>query len=414
LGIVISESAAKKLSANSVNKVDITINNNDILINLFGDNNNNNYKCFPDIGETCEKRALCSRRRINQNSLLYDFNSSNSKKINHDTDTIFYIPKGSIIYDIEVFCNCEIENISNKKYYEQILKYREMNIAFYKEVVETLKPFIEDREKYHPSSDVEYYYKRYSDLINPITLFKYDDNTFDNMVVRIRTYNKNKLSIGSKITGRYGSKGVISAILPDEEMPMNEYGEYADVCLNPMGVPSRLNLGQLYEMELNFMGDQVLRSIKDKPIEEQYKTILKFYKIVNENQYNFIKENTKTKKSVKEFIDDCYKHGLMIHQPPFFGNIKMEDMIELYKTFGYNPYHCTYKGNKIKTPLIFGNIYYIRLKHDPSSKMSARSSGELSLNNTPSKSMSYRDHVSLFRQTPVRAGRLQIACYKPF
>jgi hypothetical protein len=197
-----SESAAKKMQANSVDEIDITLNNNDILINLFGDKGDKeSYKCFPDIGEVCNSTILASRRRINDQTLLFDFNSENIKKANLDTDAIFYIAKDSTIYDVEVFCNSELSKVRNKIYYKQIMKYYDMNNEFYQNVINALTPYMNDDE-YHPSSDVKYYYKRYSDLINPNTKFKYDSNTFDNIVIRIKTFNTNKLTIGSKITGR--------------------------------------------------------------------------------------------------------------------------------------------------------------------------------------------------------------------
>jgi len=113
------------------------------------------------------------------------------------------------------------------------------------------------------------------------------------MIVKIRTYNKKPLVRGSKITGRYGSKGVIADILPDNEMPTNEYGEHAELILNPFGVIGRENIAQLYEQELNFMGDQVLRQTKSMDsVKEKFDHIMKFYKIVNKEQYDFIKTNT--------------------------------------------------------------------------------------------------------------------------
>jgi DNA-directed RNA polymerase subunit beta len=70
------------------------------------------------------------------------------------------------------------------------------------------------------------------------------------MQIKIYVAEMRKISVGDKITGRYGNKGVVARILPVEDMPFMEDGTPVDVVLNPMGVPSRMNLGQLYETHL--------------------------------------------------------------------------------------------------------------------------------------------------------------------
>jgi len=404
-GIICSESAAEKLGSYSVDEIDISLNNNDILLNLLG--NNKVYKAFPDIGEKCNSTILCSRRRIDYESMLFEMNAKNIKKINPDIDSNFFVSKDSIVYDVDVYCNGDPENLKEYPYYNQIMKYYNMNYKYYYDVVTTIAPYMED-SSYNCSSDVKYFYKRSIDMISENTQFTFDGNAFDNMIVKIRTYNKKPLVKGSKITGRYGSKGVISAIMKDSDMPTNEYGEHAELILNPFGVIGRENIAQLYELELNFMGDQVLRQTKSMDsVKEKFDHILKFYKIVNEEQYKFIKGNVKSLGDKEQFINDSYEHGLYIHQPPFFNNVTVNKMNDVYKEFGFEPYHCKISGKEIEKPLVIGNLYYLRLKHDPSTKLSARSSGDLSLNNIPSKSNSYKYHTSLFSKTPVRCGEME-------
>jgi len=404
-GILCSESAAEKLGSYSVDEIDISLNNNDILLNLLG--NNKVYKAFPDIGEQCNSTILCSRRRIDYESMLFEMNAKNIKKINPDIDSNFFVSKDSIVYDVDVYCNGDPQTLKEYPYYDQIMKYYNMNHKYYYDVVTTIAPYMED-PSFNCSSDVKYFYKRSIDMISENTQFTFDGNAFDNMIVKIRTFNKKPLVRGSKITGRYGSKGVISDILPDADMPTNQYGEHAELILNPFGVIGRENIAQLYEQELNFMGDQVLRQTKEMDsLKDKFNHIMKFYKIVNPEQYNFIKSNITSLGEKEQFINDSYEHGLYIHQPPYFNNITVENMNKLYNEFGWEPYHCTVKGKEIEKPLVMGNLYYLRLKHDPSTKLSARSSGDLSLNNIPSKSNSYKYHTSLFSKTPVRCGEME-------
>ena len=72
--------------------------------------------------------------------------------------------------------------------------------------------------------------------------------------VRVYVASKRKLSVGDKMAGRHGNKGVVAKIVPEEDMPFMEDGSPVDIILNPLGVPSRMNLGQLYETMLGWAG----------------------------------------------------------------------------------------------------------------------------------------------------------------
>ena len=73
-----------------------------------------------------------------------------------------------------------------------------------------------------------------------------------NQLVRVYVAQKRKISVGDKLAGRHGNKGVISEILPIEDMPYLEDGTHVDVILNPLGVPSRMNVGQVLESHLGY------------------------------------------------------------------------------------------------------------------------------------------------------------------
>ena len=73
-----------------------------------------------------------------------------------------------------------------------------------------------------------------------------------NMVVRVYIAQKRKISVGDKMAGRHGNKGVVSRILPQEDMPFLPDGTPLDIVLNPLGVPSRMNIGQVLEVHLGY------------------------------------------------------------------------------------------------------------------------------------------------------------------
>lgn len=413
-GIPIKESSINKFDCTSVDETIITLNTNDVLLNLKG--NDEEYKCFPDIGEGCNNSILTGRRRINHESVLFDFNTRNIKTINPDTDTIFFVNRNSFVYDIEVFCNSDCSKLEDYEYYKQILKYKYNNDNFYRKVSNYLKQII---DKGLPcGDDLKYYWKRYTDLIDENTTFPYEDASFDNMIIIIRTMNTKHLSIGMKLTGRFGNKGVISAIIPDNEFPENEFGEKPDIIVNPMSVIGRLTLGLVIEIELNFCADQHLRQCKKiKNNDAWFAEIIKFYEIMEESitikdfkkQSSFFKDkwNNFNEEEKEDFRKKCYEKGLYTHEPPFFGNTTQEGIYNLRTKLKIDPYTCKVFDKEIEEKLIFGDIYYLLLKHDPESKMSARSTGDLSLNNTPSKSNSFRYHTTMFSKTPVRCGEME-------
>ena len=84
-------------------------------------------------------------------------------------------------------------------------------------------------------------------------------------VVKVLIANKRKLCEGDKMAGRHGNKGVVSRILPVEDMPFLEDGTPLDVCLNPLGVPSRMNIGQILESELGIAG-KYLNQFYESPV----------------------------------------------------------------------------------------------------------------------------------------------------
>ncbi|MGB5634113.1 MAG: DNA-directed RNA polymerase subunit beta [Waterburya sp.] len=91
-----------------------------------------------------------------------------------------------------------------------------------------------------------------------------------NMVVRIYVAQKRKIQVGDKMAGRHGNKGIISRILPIEDMPYLPDGTPIDIALNPLGVPSRMNVGQVFECLLGWAGENLATRFKMMPFDEMY------------------------------------------------------------------------------------------------------------------------------------------------
>ena len=100
-----------------------------------------------------------------------------------------------------------------------------------------------------------------------------------NKVVRVYIAQKRKISVGDKMAGRHGNKGVVSRVLPQEDMPFLPDGTPLDIVLNPLGVPSRMNIGQVLEVHLGYaaheLGWKIATPIFDGANEKDIRETLK-------------------------------------------------------------------------------------------------------------------------------------------
>jgi len=206
-------------------------------------------------------------------------------------------------------------------------------------------------------------------------------------MVKVFVAIKRRLRPGDKMSGRHGNKGVVSKIVPVEDMPYMENGKAVDIVLNPLGVPSRMNVGQILETHLGWACKEFGENIK-KLINENQNIIEKNEKISNFLKSVYGKEifNEKVDKLNKaEFKDLCenLQNGIPIATPVFDG-AKVKDvtnMLEISKLPGSGQ---TYlwdgrTGEKFDRPVTVGIIYMLKLHHLVEDKIHARSTGPYSL-----------------------------------
>lgn len=196
--IYCSDQLAKDLSFTEVDTVKVTLNDNDILGNLYGDNEI--YKSFPDIGESINRRIICNKKRIFNNQILFDLKMSNLRKVNFGADTPFY--SDGIVTDIDIYCNKPLDEITETPFNRQLLFYLREQHRYYTEINQICTDIINSGSNY--SKDINYMFKRTCDILNPEYKWRDEDNIFSNMIIEFTTANIAPLEVGSKITGRYG------------------------------------------------------------------------------------------------------------------------------------------------------------------------------------------------------------------
>ena len=203
-------------------------------------------------------------------------------------------------------------------------------------------------------------------------------------IVKVYLAIKRRIQPGDKMAGRHGNKGVISEIMPVEDMPYDDSGNPIDIVLNPLGVPSRMNVGQILETHMGSaakgIGDKIDVMLKENAKPAELKEYLD--KLYNKNAAN--KEDIKSfnNSEINELANNLRK-GLPIATPVFDG-AKESEIKELLKLAdlpesGQITLFDGRTGNKFDSPVTVGYMYMIKLNHLVDDKMHARSTGSYSL-----------------------------------
>ena len=206
-------------------------------------------------------------------------------------------------------------------------------------------------------------------------------------MVKVFVAIKRRLRPGDKMSGRHGNKGVVSKIVPVEDMPYRENGKPVDIVLNPLGVPSRMNVGQILETHIGWscteLGDQIKELInKNQKLIEKNEKISSFLQSVYGKE---IFKETIDNLNKSEFSDLCknLQYGVPIATPVFDG-AKEKDVTKMLELASLPNSGQTYlwdgrTGNKFDRPVTVGTIYMLKLHHLVEDKIHARSTGPYSL-----------------------------------
>ena len=232
-------------------------------------------------------------------------------------------------------------------------------------------------------------FKEKSDLTrqsfeNQVSGYERGDDLPPGVIKMIKIYvaMKRTLSVGDKMAGRHGNKGVVSRILPEEDLPYFLDGRSVDMVLNPLGVPSRMNVGQILEIHLGMaakgLGNQIvslLEAQKLKELRKKFKTI--FSEPVNTAMIDHMSDDALVK-----FADD-YKDGVHMNTPVFDG--AKEEEIKTFLTeaglsqTGQMTLYDGRTGEPFDGKVTVGTMYMLKLHHLVDDKLHARSIGPYSL-----------------------------------
>ena len=201
-----------------------------------------------------------------------------------------------------------------------------------------------------------------------------------NKVARIFIAQKRKISVGDKMAGRHGNKGVVSRILPPEDMPFLPSGQPLDIVLNPLGVPSRMNIGQVLEVHLGRaakeLGVKVMTPVFDGANEKDILECLKQAGLCRDIKPG---ENYDGKEVCIQSFDEEGKMHLdtIAHDDPRFDELLAEGKLKIVD--GKTTLYDGRTGEPFDNPVTVGYMYYLKLHHLVDDKIHARSTGPYSL-----------------------------------
>ena len=411
-GIQISRTAQKKLGSPLPKKVSIIINDNDVPLNIHGDNNY--YKAFPEIGEEIENGILCCLRRDNNDEILFTQSWDNLKRIMTSDEKITVDGK---VIDINIYSNSP-EILKEKSTCEQLLKYYNEKRRFLYEFTEAVKCAMDSYKCTGMSEELKKLYYNFTKELDEKKYMR-DNKIYSGTLIEFIILENNYPHTGDKISNRFGGKGVIAQIVPDEEMPMLDNGERVEILYNQSTCINRLNHGQLNEQSLSMICKRMLEFIQTNAldVDESLSLILKLLSIVAQEQYL---EMSNTLAFMCDEDRECFLYSILednaiyLSIKPLTEGLSLDKLASIYKEFPWiNQYtilspiknsngDIRYIPSRRKANC--GYMYIYRLKQYAEEKFSVTNLSATNLKNENTKSKESKNYRALHQNTPIRFG----------
>lgn len=417
-GFEISADAADKLGTSLYHRVNIQLNDNDIMLNLYG--NDEVYKVMPDIGESIKDGIFLAIRRINNADALFSQTWERLKTIMHPTDTKYVLD--GVLLDCEIYSNnwAQLQNGPNAQYNTQLAYYLNNKYRYCEELVNEVEKYL----SYYPEAKMTY---RLQELLTHAksTNAKYDhyknSKKYSGTILEFVIKEDLPLRVGDKITNRYGGKGVIARVTPTIFMPRVN-GVPVDIIMNKGSVNGRLNYGQLFETEINFRSRKFLEWLKtqDMPVKDklwQIKEYMDCYSkqlgdyfwqcILRDGPQNY--ENT--------YNDYFLTNTIRLILRPLSDYIDIDTLIAVdtkYPWLEQEYLECPIVNSngdlryvQSLRKCVVGLEWFIRLKQYAKEKESHTSISSVNIKNENSKSKAGKAHTSAFSDTPIKMGSME-------
>ena len=410
--VVISDYCSKILSAPLIRNVSIIINENDIPLNLYG--NDTMYKIFPDIGEDVKDGILMAYRREKREESIYTQSVARLQQIMMSDDKVSL--KGKVI-DIDIKCN-NPDHIRSRSYNQQFLAYYNDRMRFNNELIAVVAPFI--AQGYKLSYELLKRFTLANDEINGKKFI--DKKAFSNIIIEFSVMENRVLGIGDKVADRYGGKGVVSKIIPQENMPKLPNGQYIDMIKNSSTMYNRENAAQVFELELNYISMNILDLIRESKItaEDALDMIYKFLDIISPGEADYMRRYT-ARYDYNELI--MFIESMLARTCIYISNLPVTECIDidiLAKLYDAFPWieQCYLQVPMVNSngqvryvqtrrPVVAAPQYCIRLKQFAEEKFSATSLSSTNIMNENAKSKAAKNYKEPHSSTPIKFGQME-------
>lgn len=436
----VSESFVKRLGHTRVGELSVVIPEDALPLNLYGDGVS--YKIMPNLNEEVASHGIVlGIRSIAPNCFLADADDVSLHKPQPINDQLYRLPAGTKVVDIEVSLGAKFgRQACNSPMYEQLVNYNSQLISYYCKIVEIYFSLME--QGYTPSQKFNTLVTQAISVIGMETKrglklnfrglahkqmqrifgdrsrrdlqFVNKKTPIDFAMVTIKYTYPGMVSLGSKITGRDGAKGVVARIIPDAQMPVDAYGIRADVIACPTGAFNRLNPQQMYEQYIGRVAQAVRKhalSLTDTVAAYAY--VLNFFRMLSPTYASIVESHVTSPTAMEEFMVDLEQRGIHYVIPPYTKNRLIQLVPKLHAIYGMDATPVEFDVPKqdgtlqhVRTinPVMIGPKYMVLLCKIPGDDLMAQEASFVNQHRLPVKIHGPTKDTQAVGRTPVRLG----------
>ena len=369
-GIVISERLVEEGVFTSVHYKDLsfTLPPNKVLITLSDDK----YKPLPEVYE-----KVCTGKPY---AIMKEMDSEKPHSI-FEEEIRLEVQRDVIISEVNIYPNIWNTEVPQfKDWVESKIEEQQSRENYFKEII----------NEFLPKDAVSYFIRDNKlDKFSFAGKYKTKKDRINGIWIEMFSFYFRQIQVGDKIANRHGNKGVISQIVPHNKMPQLEDGRHVDICINPLGIISRMNIGQLYElhlaMSLSDLKKMLLNLLKSTkwPNEEVKqrsikKYLLDYIKIIDNSENGWYFDQFK--EQCPGTIDKKFVEDLTLIQPPF-ESVTKERIMEALRYTDTKPKYKIYdplSKEEVENDIATGYIYFFKMVHIAEERLAARGIGSYS------------------------------------
>jgi hypothetical protein len=363
-GIVISERLVQEKTFSSVHYEDLsfTLPPHKVLLSLEKDK----FRPLPKLHTWLPSESVYA--------ILKDLTLEDPYSV-FDDELKLQVNNHTLITDVNMYANDWNSDIPEFRDWVEIrIEKQKQKEEEFKEVLET---YLEKEEatKFIKDNDL--------DKFSYVGKYKSKKERINGIYFEVFGLFTRNIKVGDKIANRHGNKGVISRILPTDKMPKTKDGKHVDICINPIGIISRMNIGQLYELHLALSVDdlktKMLELLNNKTDQESLKKyLLDYIKIIDNTKGSWYHEQFTNQ--IPETIDEEFIKSISIIQPPF-ESINPERLDQAMKYTGTNYVQEVFdpiSKTTLENNVAVGKLYFFRMVHIAEDRLAARGIGAYS------------------------------------